>query len=316
MADEQDEQTTLTENKETGEETVEEPLSQENEEESSEEGKQDGDNTSKAGESSVESEEKDLQAQVSGLTKELARVRKDRNASSRQVQELRDRLSQVQGMLEGLKLGDKSGTPQNPLAQYSEDDLVQGQTEWEDTLLEARDALRQARTDGDKATEVRAQQAVGVAQRTITAIRKELLSRSRQAGAAAAAQSATQQRVVEELTNLYASARESFPELNDQDSPLWKAAKAEFDANAEVMKSLGALGELMAVSWAVIKDPSLIKGKEKRQARKELLNEIDKKVETALFKPGGKAKQKGVVDYSKMPRDEFDAMIQRVKMGG
>ena len=255
-----------------------------------------------------------VDAQIAGLTKELSRVRKDRNASSQEVQELRERLAQVQGTLEGLKTT-QAGTNTNTLERFSEDDLVQGQGEWEDAFLEARDMLNQARKDGNSELAGKAEQAVSVARRTLQAIRKELLVRTKEATAAQSRVQSETDKVMAEVGALYTDARENFPELQDKDSDLWQAGKSEYDNHATMMRALGPLGELVAVAMAVAKNPTLVKGAEKSQGRRELLNEIDTKAEKALFRGSPKDKSKGAPDFSRLSPSQFDSMIERIKTG-
>lgn len=269
--------------------------------------------TPSSGDEGDETDEEDIPAQIAGLTKELARVRKDRNSSAQEVQTLRERLAQVQGTLEGLS---KSQPPTDqPLVKFSDDDLVQGQGEWEDALLEARDAARQARRDGDNATATRAEQAVSVARRTLQAIRKELLGRAKQTGADQARAQSDNSRVEAEIRDLYTAANQNFPELADKESDLWQAGKEEYDAHSRMMQALGPLGELVAVSMAVAKNPALVRGAKKGETRRELLSELDTKVEKALYKGTSKGKPKSAPDFSRMSASEFDGMIEKMKLG-
>lgn len=268
-------------------------------------------------EDDVETEEEvDLQSQIAGLTKELSRVRKDRNSSTQEVQALRDRLAQVQGMLEGLTKNRGGDSNRHSLEQFTEKELVQGQGEWEDALFEARDAARQARTDGDHTVVAKAEQAASVARKTLQAIREELLDRSRKASAEHVRAQSETDKVLAEVRNLYTEAYENIPELTDNTSTLWKAGKDEYDSHADLMRALGPLGELVAVAMAVARDPSLIRGKDKREARRELLSEIDKKAEKVLFKQGSKTKQKSTPDFSKMSNTELDSIVHKLKFGG
>lgn len=259
-----------------------------------------------------EDHEGGLKAQIAGLTKELTRVRRDRTSSTREVDTLRERLAQVQGMLEGLTQGQRQD---NTLGKFSDDDLIQGQSEWEDALSEARETGRHARTTNDGVLAQKAEQTASTAKRTLQAIRKELLERTRKVGAEQVRAQSESNEIMADVRALYNTAHENYPDLVDKDSALWQAGKDEYDTHAKLMGALGPLGELVAVSMAVAKDPSLIKGREKQAARKELLQELDNKTEKTLFKQAGKAHVKSAPDFSKLAPNEFNMMIEKLKLG-
>ena len=273
--------------------------------------------------SSVEDGEKadedTLKSQVEGLTKELGRVRKDRNSSIEQVQELREALANVRGQLESLA-GNKGGsdTPEAKLSKYSDTQLVQGQGEWEEAILDAREALRKAQETGNDTALDRANQNLKVARHTLSAIRQELVERTKRVGLETARAQSEATRVVQEVVDIYEQAYESFPTLKDKDSDLWKAGNDAYNQHPSLMKQLGPLGELVAVALAVADNPELVggSGKKATAARKELLSEINDQAEKSLLKGGAKAKSKGTPNFEGMAGTDFDAMVHKVKMGG
>ena len=272
-------------------------------------------------EAAEEPDADELKAQLEALTKELNRVRKGKTESSHEVQELREQLANVQGQLEmmvrqGTQGGDEGKVK---LAKYSDEELVKGQTEWEEELLDARDAMRKARTDNDEATFQKASKEAGVARTTLNAIRKELLERTKRVGAEQARAQSEASEIVQEIAGLYETAYEAYPDLKDRESEIWKAGNDAYNRHSKLMKQLGPLGELVAVSLAITENPELVPGggtKKAASARKELLSEINKTAEKSLIKGGGTGKQKTIPDFNSMPKQQFEAMIHKLKMGG
>lgn len=267
-----------------------------------------------AKETEKETEAASLEEQVSGLTKELTRVRKSRVTSDETVQELREQLAAVRGQLQSLTAKDSSAT--NKLAKYSDEQLVHGQTEWEEELVDARASLRKAREDGNEASAERFERAIGVARATLNAVRTELLERTKRVGADQAKAQGEASRIVQDVVSIYDRAYESFPGLKDKDSELWQAGNETYNANPALMRQLGPLGELVAVAIAIAENPKLVGGaKEAKAARKELLSEINTKAEKSLIKGGGKAKVKGAPEFDAMSPSDFDAMVNKIKLG-
>lgn len=261
----------------------------------------------------------ELKAQRDALTKELARVRKDKKESSSEVQELREQLANVQGQLQVLSKG-STGTEseENRLAKYNDEQLLQGQTEWEDAAADAREAARRARADNDEDAYAKAIKNSNVAKATLNAIRKELHERSKRVGAEQAKAQSETAELVQEISELYESAYESFPDLKDRDSDLWKAGNEIFNRHPKLMKSLGPLAELVATGIAITENPKLV-GKvdtEGRKARKELLEEINDRAEESLIKGKGTPSKKTIPDFGSMEKQDFEGLIHKLKMGG
>ena len=279
----------------------------------------DDDDETSSPEDAKDADPKTLQSQLEGLTKELNRVRKSKTESSLEVQELREQLANVQGQLEVMARGsDKGGDGSVKLAKYSDDQLVQGQTEWEEEILDARDAMRKARTDNDDAAYQKASKEAGVARSTLNAIRKELLERTKRVGADQARAQSDATEIVQEVASLYDKAYTSYPDLKDRDSEIWKAGNEVYARHGKLMKQLGPLGELVAVSVAITENPELVPGsgsKKATSARKELLSEINDRAEKSMIKGGGTTKQKTIPDFKAMPKDQFERVIHAIKMG-
>jgi hypothetical protein len=275
--------------------------------------------TSSSEESEDEAPEK-LKSQVEALTKELARVRKGKSESSAEVQELREQLAEVQGHLKGLSSKGATSTEQeeNRLAKFTDEQLLHGQTEWEDSLADEREAMRKARTDGDEAAYAKAAKNSNVARNTLNAIRKELLERTKRVGAEQARAQTETQELVQEISGLYEQAYEALPGLKDKDSEIWQAGNEVFNRHPKLMKQLGPMAELVATSIAITENPKLLGGGEKseKKARKELLEEINERAEESLIKGKGTPSRKTVPDFGAMPNDQFDGLIHKLKMGG
>ena len=273
--------------------------------------------TSSPEDASEETDEEDLKGKIEGLTKELGRVRKDRNASADAVGELREQLAHLRGQLETLGKRADQDSPTAAMSKYSDEQLVQGQSEWEEELLDARVKLQKARDENNEASVEKAQRAANVAKNTLSAIRKELLDRTKRVGSDTAKAQGEAQRVVQEVVQIYDRAYESFPDLKDKDSAIWAAGNEEYNAHPTLMKQLGPLGELVAVALAVAGNPELVGGTKKAvAARKELLSEINDLSEKSLIKGGSKAKTKGTPQFDSMNNQDFDKIIQQIKMGG
>lgn len=260
---------------------------------------------------------KELQAKVDALTKELNRVRKGKAESSAEVQELREQLASFKGQLEVMSKGQTSTTEEPRLAKYSDKELLQGQTEWEDALYHARDAKRRARSENDEEAYNKAARSEGTAKATLESIRTELLERTKRvASEQAKAQSETDD-LVTEIAGLYEDAYDVLPELKDKDSEVWKAGNEEYNRHPKLMKQLGPMAELVATALALTKNPKLLPGgKEVKEARKELLSEINAQAEKSLLKGKGTPSKKGTPDFDAMPKADFEAMIHKLKMGG
>lgn len=282
----------------------------------------DTDETKKDTSSSEESDEKepeDLEAKVSALTKELNRVRKGKADSSAEVQELREQLAHLQGQLDVVSRGKSGSEPdENKLAKYTDEQLLQGQTEWEDTLYDERDAARRARADENEAAFNKATKNVNIAKATLNSIRKELLERTRRVSAEQVKAQSETQELVGEIAGLYETTYETYPELKDKDSDLWQAGNAVYNRHPKLMKQLGPMAELVATAIAVTENPKLQKGegKSEKKARKELLEEINERAEESLLKGKGTSSKKTTPDFGAMSKQDFDGLIHKLKMGG
>lgn len=287
-------------------------------EESADEKGEKDDTTPSPGESD-EQDPKELKAQLSALTKELNRVRKGKTESSAEVREVREQLANLQGQLEVMSKGKSTEeSADNRLAKYTDEQLLQGQTEWEDGVLEARDAKRKARVDSDEDAYTKANRAEVMAKSTLISIRKELLERTKRVGVEQAKAHTDANELVQEIAGLYETAYASLPDLKDKESALWKAGNEVYNRHPKLMKQLGPLAELVATTIALSEKPTLVPntgGAKAKDARKELLTEINALSEKSLIKGKGTPSKKGTPNFDAMPTAQFDKLIHDLKMG-
>ena len=274
------------------------------------------DETPSPGESESD-DPKELKTKLAALTKELTRVRKGKSESSAEVQEVREQLANLQGQLDVMSKGkpaDEAAT--NGLAKYTDDQLLQGQTEWEDLQVTARGLMTQARKDQDEDAYEKAAQKLNTAKATLTGIRKELHERTKRVGSEQARAQSEASDLVQEITGLYENAYETLPDLKDKDSDLWKAGNEVYNRHPKLMKQLGPMAELVATSIALSENPKLLPaGKSNKEARKDLLKEINDKVDKSLIKGSSTPNKKTVTDFNAMPKDQFEKLIHTLKRG-
>ena len=264
---------------------------------------------------------KELQAKVDALTKELSRVRKGKTEFSDEAQELREQLASVKGQLEVLSKGQSPETEgEGRLVKYTDEQLLQGQTEWEDALYEERNAMRQARTDNDDPAYNKASRGAATAKSTLVSIRKELLERTKRVASKEAQARSEADELVQDIAGLYENTYKVIPDLKDKDSEIWKAGNDIYNRHAKLMKQLGPMAELVATALAITENPKLLPGaggtKEVKEARKELLSEINAQGEKSFIKGKGTTGKKVSTDFGAMPKAEFEKLIHTLKMGG
>lgn len=239
-----------------------------------------------------------LQAQVTGLKAELTRVRQQRQ-SPEEVAKLNDKLARLEGRLDqATKQPEKTQPP------YTDEQLIQMQTDWEEVL---------ASGDAEKVPQAKHQ---------LNLIRTELHQRSIAGATAKGKSSAEQEELVKEATSLYEEALTLFPDLNDHESELWKASNAEYTKRPRFMKALGPYADAIAVSMAIAKNPKLVgngtaveQTKAGKEARKELLDNLEKTAEKALLKGSGTASTTPKFDFGTATATSIQDIADRIKRG-
>jgi hypothetical protein len=237
-----------------------------------------------------------LQAQIDGLTKELARIRKDNRASvagTAEADTLREQLAGLRGQIEVLTK--QKGAEKET---FTDEQLLTYETYWEKQLAKAA-------ASGDA-------QAEGDAEAKVNWIRGELHKRAKAAVSAEADAKAEQAAVQREAVELLEEGVTLFPELADKESALWKAANTEYQRRPKLMKVLGPYADMIAVSMALAKNPKLM-GQEASQARQAFAKEIQQTAETALLKGAGTAETKTTPNYDTMGRDDIEALAAKMK---
>lgn len=239
-----------------------------------------------------------LQAQVTGLKAELKRVREQRQ-SPEEVAKLNEKLAHLEGRLE--QLSKPAGTTR---PKYTVEQLETGKA----NLLRL---VAQAERDGN---DEKAAEYAG----NIVWCDREIRKLEKDASSAESKNAVERDGLVQEATSLYEEALTLFPDLNDKDSELWKASNAEFTKRPRFMKALGPYADAIAVSMAIAKNPKLVpsngNGKDtKTEARKELLDNLDKAADKALLKGSGAADTKTTFDFATASVADIDGIAERLK---
>lgn len=257
-----------------------------------------------------------LKARVRGLQAELAR----RKGNAEKVNELEVQLARVQGQLEQINRAPRGDSPTLEEAIKKLDDraLIGKQTDWDDELADARARYAQAEERGDDKALERQGQRIAYAKKVLSAIRLENLERTDQKNLSANQQRDEQTKVKTELDSMYSSLTTEFPDFQDKDSELWKAGNDEFLAHPEIMKRLGASGEIVAAALAILKNPELIRQKSEVTARQEVVGKLEQGVKRAL-KSGASSPTTGRTVIPQVTSGEglarFNEMVDRIKGG-
>ena len=253
-----------------------------------------------AKEEKAETDPGKLQAQVNGLKAELKRVREQRQ-NPEELAKLNEKIANLQGRLEQL-----SKHPAEKAAPtYTDEQLIGMQTDWQEVLADAK-----AKDDADRTAQAKHQ---------LSLINKELHQRAIDGGQAKGQATTERDGLVQEATSLYEEALTLFPDLNDKESELWKAANTEYTKRPRFMKALGPYADAIAVSMAIAKNPKLIgtgdEAKAGKEARKQLLDTIEKTADKALLKGSGSATSTQKFDFSTATATDVQAIADRIKRG-
>lgn len=244
----------------------------------------------------AKAEEKPESEEVKALKAELARVRgQKRSEKDEEVVNLRERLAKAEGQLDTLTKTDKKTE-----RTYTRDELLTMKVDWTEVLAEGK---------GSGETE-KVQQAKG----QLLLIEKELEKQATQARDEAAKVKVEEDAAINDLVHLYEEGLSYAPELNDRDSDFWKAAKAVYDKHTHGMKRLGGVGDLLAAAIVVLRERKNGTTSEAK-ARKDMANELETKVETALLKGSGGATTKPKLNVDTMSKADIEAIAEKLKSG-
>lgn len=267
------------------------------------------------GEETEETPDK-LKARIRGLQAELTR----RKGNAEKVNELEVQLSRVQGQLEQLNRAPKSNETalEDAIKKLDDRALVSKQTDWDDELADARARYAQAEDRGDEKAMERHGSRINYAKKVLSAIRVESLERVERKQQTADAVKDEQAKVKTELDSMYSVLTESYPDFQDNTSELWKAGDAEYKAHPEIMKRLGAAGEIVAAAMAVLKNPNLVTQTTESSARREVVNKLEAGVKKAL-RSGASSPTTGRTVVPQVSTGEglakFNEMVDRIKGG-
>lgn len=257
-----------------------------------------------------------LKARIRGLQAELTR----RKGNAEKVNELEVQLSRVQGQLEQLNRAPKSNETalEDAIKKLDDRALVSKQTDWDDELADARARYAQAEDRGDEKAMERHGSRINYAKKVLSAIRVESLERVERKQQTADAVKDEQAKVKTELDSMYSVLTESYPDFQDNTSELWKAGDAEYKAHPEIMKRLGAAGEIVAAAMAVLKNPNLVTQTTESSARREVVNKLEAGVKKAL-RSGASSPTTGRTVVPQVSTGEglakFNEMVDRIKGG-
>ena len=260
-----------------------------------------------------------LKHKVAGLQAELTRVRKQKTGSADEVASLRERIADTEGQLKVLREGSSKATVADKLAKLTDDQVSENKIAWEDELTDARVTARLAEKENDV-------EQVREANSRISAARKALglysAEEKRRVSADAKGKSSVEEErpaLSAEVENLFTDLNKVAPDLQDKESDLWKAAQKEYAALPKLMKALGPMGELIAASAAIAKNPKLIGKKVISGETSKVLDAIESAADKS-FNKGGAAPKAGqftpiTTINSQADLISFEEQVRKVKGG-
>lgn len=261
-----------------------------------------------------------LKRRLGGLKAELTKVRKQRTSASDEGLALRERIASLEGEMKAFRAIDEKKAQdsiESKLQGLGDEQLTDARIAWEDERADARALARLAERDGDREAVQEANKRISDANHMLKLYAVEQDRRTSDKVFKKEAANKAEFDMKTELDALVTSSLEIAPELGDQNSKIWKAAKAEYDKSPKLMSQLGAIGELFAFAQAVLKNPDLIS----RGSKTKVDNVLDdlEKATTKSFRSSnaprvGASKQ----DYSiHNARDlaDFEAEVLRMKRG-
>ena len=255
-----------------------------------------------------------LKSQIRGLKAELTR----RSGNAERVEDLESRLAQAE-----QKLAETPKPTADPITEAIRklDDraLIDKQTDWEDELAAARAKYERADETQNTESMRAAGERIAHAKRVLSALKSEASDRVERRSTERNQLQQEAEQINGELSEMYESVSEAFPDFTNQDSELWKAGNEEFLAHPALMRRLGAAGEVVAAALAVVKNPQLTKGTS-AQARREVISKIDKGFGKALQAGTSSPNFSRNTDYAAAIADgegldKFNKMIDKIKGG-
>ena len=263
-----------------------------------------------------------LKERVSGLKKELAR----REGNSQRVQELEKELAASKARLEERKereveqsTDDKVKTA---IKKLDDDQLFSTRAEFVDEIGDARAAYREADRSGDTEARAEANQRVLRARNLLSQLDREVLDRAKASVKGQSDKERDEKEFAAEVDNLFNGVFDAVPAVKDKESELWKAGDVEFRKYPKLMSQLGPIGELVAMSLAIVRNPVLVGSKAAPAdpgARKKVVKEIEDITHKTLL-AGTSGSGKPVTSYEGVitgaqPLGDFEALVDKIKNG-
>lgn len=259
-----------------------------------------------------------LKNTIRGLKAEMTRIRNAKSESEGEASNLKERLAKLEGRLEEIRESQPSKSAQEAIKKLTDDKLIELHTSYEDELADARAVARQAERDGDREAINQANERITNARKMLTLMKGEQNERVKAASRQAREADDEQSRLGSELETLFTDVFAAAPELADKESDLWKAGQAEYAKLPTLTKKMGPIGELIAISAAIAKNPGLIGKKAGDKQIDKMLDKIESAADKA-FNKGGTAPQAGKIPSysinSQADVADFEEQVRRIKMG-
>lgn len=253
-----------------------------------------------------------LKAKLKALKKELGRVRENKRDDEERVKKLETDIEDLKR--KSKESSDPSSQTTNAVKNLTEEQLDSALIDWEDELADARAKLATAEDRGDDEKVQKQMSRIHRARTILAAVRKESKERLEQKTVAATKGKEETSAIEKDLSSIHDAFRESFPDIEDEDSALWQAGNKVYNEYPSLMKRLGPIAGLVATAVAIGKNPKLA-GKGDVKVRKELLNNIEEAAEKALMVGAKGGKSSGVpTQFENI--EAFNAYIEKIKSGG
>ena len=176
-----------------------------------------------------------------------------------------------------------------------------------DELLEAEDALDEKIYEAKQSGDEDLLRKLRDAKRKV---KSEMLARP----AKDISSKSKQEKAVTQFQSIVSLVKESYPELGDKSSKLYKQSEQYYKENTELMEQLGELGQYFAVLASLAQKPA--KGKEEVKEKKNIVKEMENIIENSTSRTPNTASQKNskAMRISELSDKEFDEVWNKVKM--
>jgi hypothetical protein len=255
-----------------------------------------------------------LKDQVTGLKAELAKVRKQKSDSTDEASSLKERIANMEGQMKVLSDTKASVTIEGKLAQLTDSEVTRNRVAWEDERTDARVEARLAAKDNDYVALQEANTRIASADKMLNLYETEKDRRSERKVNDKQAEVDDHKEVESNLDNLFTSVYAEVPEMMNKDSEIWKAGLKEYQALPALMKRLGPLGELVAISSAIAKHPELVGKKVTQKVVANIEAAADKAFQKGGTAPNSTFKPVTTIN-SREDHQAFEAQVAAIKGG-